>query len=279
MIGVANRFVILLGTSGVFVVLKTYTLASFVLIVFLLTQIGCGKSHLPKGQSFETIDEQSMITVLSDTELDLKYGDGQTLAAEYSVTQDGRIRVVLNSRMGEEVTYYDLFPYGLVSEHGEMFFPINRKEEALSERVQSVLPDDLLDSERSVLSQYLKYRPRLRLLTNDDIGWQDDIPLIQAAYDNDQLFKVRADFNDDGVEDLAVVFYDEWGDHPSDWNTALAVFNGPHEFSSGPSFARYSIGAISGSILFYTAPNQLMIGAWEGGASLLQPVGEGYRLR
>ena len=92
-------------------------------------------------------------------------------------------------------------------------------------------------------------------------------------------YKVAGDFNDDGIEDIAVIVLDSKKTHDS---FSLVVFNGPFGGQSEPALFATGLD-MKHRGLFYGPPRpkpfRLVFGRFEAEGVALVPNGKTYRLK
>jgi hypothetical protein len=145
----------------------------------------------------------------------------------------------------------------------------------------------LTAQEQKVLKGWLAHHAEYRLATDEDCDCAGDIEQMKTGYGglmkpvrDYHPYVATGDFNDDGVEDFAVVVLDP---SKKEKNFALAVFNGPfNSETASPAFMQ------SGLDLKYTGlsygpprpkPYRLLLGRFESDSGvLLIPHGRGYKV-
>jgi len=141
--------------------------------------------------------------------------------------------------------------------------------------------------EQKVLKSWLAHHAEYRLATDEDCDCADDIKKMKAGsggvwkpVPDYHPYTAAGDFNDDGVEDFAVVVVDH---SKQEKNFALVVFNGPFESETiSPAFLKSGLD-LKHTGLFYGPPRpkpyRLLLGGFESDSgSLLIPRGHGYML-
>ena len=84
------------------------------------TPVQAAKPPEPKNQTYRTIDGQSVISLVSSDELEIREG-GQNIVCKYA-KQDGKLRVVVNALGTTTAKYFNITPQGLVGEQGEIYY-------------------------------------------------------------------------------------------------------------------------------------------------------------
>jgi hypothetical protein len=74
----------------------------------------------PKNQTYRMIGGQSVISLVSSDELEIRQG-GENLVCKYT-KQDGRLRVVVNALGTTTAKYFNMTPEGLVDEDGDIYY-------------------------------------------------------------------------------------------------------------------------------------------------------------
>lgn len=74
----------------------------------------------PKNQTYRMIGGQSVISLVSSDELEIRQG-GENLICKYT-KQDGRLRVVVNVLGTTTAKYFNMTPEGLVDEDGDTYY-------------------------------------------------------------------------------------------------------------------------------------------------------------
>jgi hypothetical protein len=142
------------------------------------------------------------------------------------------------------------------------------------------IPSYIFPEHRTVLKSWLGRNPEFRVATDADCSCDEDIPAILQNSNNDHLYYAVEDLDSDGDSDFAIVLINLTKHEAGpEFNSALAVFNGPFSGVMNPAFLEEEIGLPVGTVLFRDpAEKQLAVCKWESECSVLLAGRGGYSL-
>lgn len=147
----------------------------FIPFVSTLIVIGaCAKSPLPVGASYQSLTGEDQITVLSKTTVDVT-SEGQTYQGQYSLLDDGRVRIVVGVLGTEAVLYFTIADQGLqqVNAQGEPEGEfVYASEHVVSARDERYCPPVKEKSEAFTTAQFVRFSRSKTYATDEDSAYR-----------------------------------------------------------------------------------------------------------
>lgn len=85
----------------------------------------------PKNQTYRMIGGQSVISLVSSDELEIREG-GQNIVCKYT-KQDGKLRAVVSALGTTTAKYFNMTPQGLVAEDGSLYYEPSTYEKMMAQ--------------------------------------------------------------------------------------------------------------------------------------------------